>query len=235
MKKTLIALMAFAGLASAQSFNLDSKVINGENTFSAFDSVVGFTKAEAAANTGLNVDRYNQPTPTVSVTLGDLYGYTEGTTYQVETITFAMRYDTAANIESTVLPTTSSLTLKVGDTIYGTTGNAVFSYDTAATNENSAIIGSYTFTFSEAVVLTGTEGTLTLAMTSSGSEKGLSFLALKDKDTVIDAGTAAVVNGFGPVVRISGQIIPAPSVPEPATATLSLLALAGLAARRRRH
>ena len=229
MKKTLIALMAMAGMACAQSFNLDSKVINGSDTFSAFENVVGYTKSEAGSNTGLLVDRYAQHSSTLTVTLGDLYGYTEETTYLVESVSFAMRYDTVTVFNQKYLPTTSSLTLKVGNEEYGTTGNAVFSYDTVATTDTAARIGTITFTFDKAVVLTGTEETITLVTTSSGSTDGLAYTALKNSENAQVVGVNPVVSGYGPVVRLSGQIIP-----EPATATLSLLALAGLAARRRR-
>lgn len=229
--------MALTGVASAQSFTLDSKIINGTTFTSAFDNVVGNTKSEAATATGMDVDRLGYNNCNATVTLKNLFGYTtleDNQFYMVDTITFAMRYDTVASQEGTYTPSTTSLTLKIGNTAYGTATNAVFTYDMSTNEDGTAkadtalTIGTMTFTFDEAIKLTGDE-VLTLSMSGTGNNEKLGFTVLKDKGTVYDAGVQDFTGGWTPVIRISGQL-----VPEPTTATLSLLALAGLAARRRR-
>ena len=231
MKKTIVTIMALGSFAMAQSFTLDSKIIKGEDVFSAYDSVIGSTKAEVATATGMSVDRLGYDKCQATVTMSNLYTTTKLADYEfylVDCISFAIRYDSATSIASTYLPTSSSLTLKVGNDSKGVSGNAVIEYDTTATDgTNGGDIGTITFSFAEGIKLKGTE-TLTLAMTATGGKLG--FTVLKDTTSASDSGVQDFTDGWTPVVRISGKVIP-----EPTTATLSLLALAGLAARRRRR
>ncbi len=202
MKKTLIALMALAGVAAAETITgleaeytvapvLAGNCWSGDYTFTftllenytmeEFGTVLGFYRGSA---------------------INDTYGY-----------------------NAIVLGgSDTALTLTVGrgcasDTVDDATGidaDTTFTFQDKATFTTTIEKGvEYTLT------VTGASGAMTPTLTWNG---GTETLASYNGNM---NGNAAFTNVVNPgVIEIT--------VPEPTTATLSLLALAGLAARRRR-
>ena len=208
MKKTLIALMALAGVACGETITLstiDAEFVSAPvqaGNFWAGDYTFTLTDDYTLADSGSVVGFYR------GSAVNDNYGY-----------------------NAIVLGgSDEALTLTVGR---GRASNTV--------NEGNGINNGTTFTFTDKVTFTtqiekGVAYTLTVtggsqAMTptltwAGGSEE----LASYNGNMNGQAALTCVVN-TGTITKV---IPDTPSVPEPATATLSLLALAGLASRRRR-
>lgn len=223
MKKTLITLLALSSLPMAAielgtEFTLDSHV----GTTSVFEAMVGSTAGDAATATGLTINRLAYPTCTADIHVSELLSsinLSELTSDQfllVNQVQFVFR-DTQ---QTTYLPTTSSLTTTVGGETY-TAENAAIDYVTGS-------YGTLTFTMDTPIKLTGLETNVQFALSATGAQLGFGVAQNNGAATVLGAND--FTGGWCPVVRLSGTV-----APEPATATLSLLALAGLCARRRRH
>ena len=212
MKKTIIALMALAGIAAAESVTVNTidaefttaPVVAG-NCWSG-DYVFTFTLDDAYTmeNSGTVLAFYR------GNSVNDTYGY-----------------------NAIVLGgTEDALTLTVGR------GRA---YDTES--GATAIDADTTFTFAGAAddkvtftttIQKGVQYTLTV---KGGDQAMTPTLKWADGSEVLAAykgnmnGNATLTYAVNPGVSYTVEL---PAVPEPTTATLSLLALAGLAARRRR-
>lgn len=120
--------------------------------------------------------------------------------------------------------------LDSSNTVLGTSNAVSYSYDTNTANS----YGVGTFTFSTAITLDSSkEYTFQLVdATSHKAYTGNVYSAQFRTDTSQGNGAkidSQPTNNDYPVIRVVTK-----SIPEPTTATLSLLALAGLAARRRR-
>ncbi len=160
-----------------------------------------------------------------TLALSDLYNATTlDERVLLVSYSFVSRSDTA---------TTAGLKLQVSDSAGTVLGvSDAVAYDTnAATN---GVYGVGTFTFSDAITLDSSASyTYTLLDGSTGLAHtgGVNYGEFK---TWYSGGNGFKIDGlaqgdYHPVISIRTQ-----TIPEPATATLSLLALAGLAARRRR-
>ena len=229
MKKTLIALLALAGVAAAADLTLTTGITYNGELYNGYTSVEGLV-----------------------YTHSDWPGTIKGAP-----LTFSIELNSlfrSAEIGSTDILTLNNLTVKVHPDGWAMNGNRVVSL---------SVVGNDTYSYRQAIVdneeyvvrnsgeltlsnlnLTGLtkNDTLTftisggddhsvaLASISAGSWSGVSTFDTsnwKDKNNnYSDVGTNAA-----PLVSLNVTTAP---IPEPTTATLSLLALCGLAARRRR-
>lgn len=234
MKKTIIALLALTGVVGANTLELSSKLSytdpTGVNSFeiSAYDTFVDQTRSTIDGYTMNGIDCIDAdrdsaipaPVTTKTVTLNLANMYTEGDSsllsagMSLTQICFIGR-DDAKN-----RPAGVTLSLTIGDTTY--TSDAVVY---GASDKHGAI----TFNFTNGPVITTLSD---ISVTYSGTES-MGAGVFKDQNGAVLTGTNGTVDATANWVPIAKVTLT--SVPEPATATLSLLALAGLAARRRRH
>ena len=235
MKKTLITLLALAGVAAADSVLLESKLTNNGVSSSVMDAIYGKTQADAATASGLKVDRFAETKKDFTFSVSDLLTNAtlgEDELYSINAITFASRYDTVANWNNTYA-FTGTATVKINDVVVGTSTTLTLN-PVANGNGTDYNIGTFTFGFDNAFLLDGTE-TVTISLNSSDNKKfGVAAVANNGTVTatdITDMVTSSSGDKYKAVVQLSGSVV---TIPEPATATLSLLALAGLCARRRR-
>ena len=210
MKKTLIALMALAGVAAAATITEDCTISKGGDLFAdAFD--FSFTLTE---------------TPVVTGDYDLLLAY-----YQVNN---GRDY----TVNAFKLSSNGVLTLDRGKNLTLTDG-ALTSDSTLGTTNNYS-----TFTVvggTDAYTLT-TPGTYTIQYLGGKNNEAAANLLLDGVTVASFTGGSFNMNGSEGdaasreiiYAKVNSDYV-APSVPEPTTATLSLLALAGLAARRRRR
>ncbi len=202
MKKTLIALMALAGVAAAATEQV--------NTINA-----AWGTAPSRSGDFWSADY------SVVFTLDALYNLAESGTIIGYYCGNAVN-DTYGYYAITLGGSNDALTLTVGrGRVMGTSdlNTATMSYQDSVTF-TTTIQKGVTYTLS----VTGGNQAMTPTLTWDGGSETLASYAGNMN------GAAAITSVLNP-----GTItIEVPSVPEPTTATLSLLALAGLAARRRR-
>ena len=234
MKKTLVALLAMAGAAFAADYTTET----------IWTAQFGSAYGDAGYTTNLTSpgkfwDAGKLATAAGAQTKSDGRIHMAGGTYG----------DWSADFEMTIELTLTGANITAGhisEMKAGSTGNWLcLGVDTAgALTLTGSAISNVT---SVGTVTTGTEYTLTL--TKIGTELTM---------TVGDASVTATMGDYSGIINNitlggntgGGNRVPvlvsgiemssvtvnpsAPAVPEPTTATLSLLALAGLAARRRR-
>ncbi len=212
MKKTIIALMALAGIAAAESV-----------TVNTIDAV--FTKAPEVAGNCWSGD-YE-----FTFTLDDAYTMENSGTvlafYRGSAVNDTYGYNAIVLGGSE-----DALTLTVGrgranatvDNATGINADTTFTFAGAADDKvtfTTTIQKGVTYT----LTVTGGDQSMTPTLTwADGSETLASYKGNMN-------GNAALTSVVNPGVSYTVEL---PAVPEPTTATLSLLALAGLAARRRR-
>ncbi len=231
MKKTLITLLALAGVAAADTLTIS----NADNTAAATGD--WFTELSATA---INISGTNSFTSTdytdsfysvaTNVGSGGTYDYVLTFTLakDVDLSSFSIDFllhnsDGAAqpvnrtlSYDLTLSDATGTLVSYAGQSITTTTGRTSgwATYKDVAYNADGSIneetkLGTATFSLPDSVFL------------AAGTEYKLTIANIAKNDT--GAGT------FVGIGNIAMNVIP-----EPTTATLSLLALCGLAARRRR-
>ncbi len=230
MKKTIVALMALAGVALADTITLTmpSTANNGGNGNTT--ALQAITKFADNVDGGYMFNNGGVVTPATSFSEGILT-----TADGLTSLTLAPRTGAGGSGEAIVLS---------GTNLYG------YSVDsfTFAINESSctttadialtlAVIQNVDNTWN---VVENSVGTLTL---NSGAELTLTLSESIDWNAsykvvaVIDNTAKKLGGGPSPTYTMTGismTAVAASAIPEPTTATLSLLALAGLAARRRR-
>lgn len=231
MKRTLVALMALAGVAAAADLTLTTGI----------------------SYNGALYDGYNNPNVD-----GLVYTHSEWPGTMVGApLTFSIELNSlfgAGEIGNTDAITLNDLTVKVhssgwamdGDRVVSlaVVGNDTYSYSQAIVNNAEYVVrngGELTLsnlnleglTKNDTLTFTisgGSDHTVALASISAGSWSGVSTFDTTDwvnkNGSYADVGTNAA-----PLVSLN---VTTAIIPEPTTATLSLLALAGLAARRRR-
>lgn len=250
---TLTAAVGFGGLSQAATFTSSSKITTAAGytgptiqdksvslPLDAFDMVNGKT-TKAVTSEYLLKDQTTGPIHdagqggynflnSYTVNLSNLYNSTAlDSQVLLNSFSFISRWDTTV---------TSDLKMKVYDsagTLLGTSG--VVSYDANA--NTNGVYGTGTFTFSDEITLdSSSDYTFKLENSKTGN-----LLTNSDKIGmgVFNMYWSSGVNGGyqidghhnydAPVVRITTSSLP---IPEPAAASLSLLGLAALAARRRR-
>ncbi len=203
MKKTLIALMALAGVAAAATITEDGTITADGNLFAgAFD--FSFTLTETAIVTG-------------DYDLLLAYYQANGGDYTVNA--FKLSSDGVLTLERGKNLTLSEGALTSASTM-GINNTSTFTADGTAYTLSAP--GTYTVDY-----LGGTNGEAAADLYLDGV-KVASFTGGNHNMNGAQAG------GLTLNVKVNGDYVAAPAVPEPTTATLSLLALAGLAARRRR-
>ncbi len=252
MKKTIVALMALAGVAAAETLTFDLSSLNTTNTLigggnnnalvtlSSFDDATDFaTLTNLFAETG---KWYASSGYNVNVGTADVPGSNNGVVL--------VAGGPGGNGRSTIGGIEFSLT---STELAKVEGPLTFSFDVAHHYGNDKKNHQFTFfLLTESVRLTSSTYnsksgdnllvesattqspfyTVTLAFTANevdamkatGQDQTFAFVAYSD--SVNGSNTGVLMKNF----QMSGQVIP-----EPTTATLSLLALAGLAARRRRR
>lgn len=217
MKKTLIAIMALAGLAAAETYTASTPDKNGQGTY------YGFTLAP-------NNDTYltNDIPDNISV-------------MTLESITLLSR----SNVGDKCPDVKVAVYAYTADSTTGTyLGVSTNSTGTAADNT------TYTLNFS-GITINPNDRYQFLYVQANTTEDLTTFVgyqaaAMSWGTSVTNSFSTNIPDGWGTYKNNKfnsweGQFIPVttvtlstPAVPEPTTATLSLLALAGLAARRRR-
>jgi MYXO-CTERM domain-containing protein len=230
MKKTLIALFALVGVASADSITLTlpaNGVNNGGNDWLTSQSAL--TEYADKADGGYMFNNGGLVSPNVATGEGILITNDKGEVC----LTMAPRTGAGGSGEVIILSgtelagkTVESLTFNIAKSTCTTTANVALTL---------AVIEKANDTWS---VKESTAGALTL---NSGASLNLTLdTAIEWTDTykvvaMIDNTAKTLGGGPDPLYTLTGISVEASTtVPEPATATLSLLALAGLAARRRR-
>lgn len=209
MKKTLIALLALVGVAAAESLTLNITELTSSN------NMLTWTDADVSELTSWELS-FTLDSQRASLTEQDLMFFPDDT----DKVKFAVNANGSLEFYGSSIFTASGAT-EATDSVSSAAG-MVTTDATAITlsfvgNEKAGeIIGgtlsatasgkTFTVAVSEAVTLTKTAGGIRIW--SNGAQEHYTQLSLK---------------------ALSNKV-----VPEPTTATLSLLALAGLAARRRR-
>lgn len=220
MKKTITLLVALAGMASADSsITLGSYFTNtkGDDVFTV-EAVQGKSKGDAAALGLTKADGLNSRGFSFTMDVSE------------------MLYSAALTLDDVIQVTQITL---ASNPVYGSTetgklsitlGNNTYVSEVGVEDRSNGGYGTITYNF------TGENSfTLSISDTMSASiatEAQNVFIGVFQGQSGVDGLTAP--SGYGawePGVMITGVKL----IPEPTTATLSLLALAGLAARRRRR
>ncbi len=207
MKKTLIALMALAGVAAAATITEDTTITAPANLYAgAFD--FSFTLGEAFAVTG---------------------------DYDLLLAYYQANNGNDHTVNAFKLSSNGVLTLDRGKSLTLTEGALTEASTLGTTHDYSTfkVVGG-----TDAYTLT-TPGTYTIQYLGGTNGSAAADLYLDGVKVAAFTGGNHNMNGgqaggLNLDVKVNAAVV-APSVPEPTTATLSLLALAGLAARRRRR
>ncbi len=207
MKKTLIALMALAGAACADEIPNDLNIAPGGN-FWGGDFTLTFTLNEGVLSASDTID-----------VLALYWGTYTDANYNSNGITLTWASD-------------EEVTLYIGD---GSMAGVGESASVAKITESTTFTGGRGATFTTKLEM---GKTYTLVNVAGNANQSVSLYS--GLDTSVTALETVTYNGNmngGNADTTMGSLVNsqyAVSVPEPTTATLSLLALAGLAARRRR-
>ena len=222
MKKTLITLLALAGMATAETLTFEVERDANAVTF-AFDEVTAqeimtLTYTDWSYNGGgtSNVGSWQSPSNTAYQNSFSPDAQLRGNTTDSWTMNFTVTNNTEEEL---------SLTQFTFDA-YGINGGGT---DKNASIPVTLTLGQASASISLAYAGSTTTGTLDLT--------GDNAITIGANETVSLALTMTASNGYNTYSGITAGSVTytTPSMPEPTTATLSLLALVGLAARRRRR
>lgn len=230
MKKTLVTLLALMGSAMAETITLTMPA-------TANNGGTGWLSAEAAithfannADGGYMFNAGGIVNPDTAFNEGILT-----TTDGVTSLTLAPRTGAAGSGEAIVLSGSNLIGYSVDSFTFGISESSCTT--TAEIALTLAVIQKSNNSWS---IVESTKGALTL---NSGTELTLTLSQSIDWSdsckvvAVIDNTAKKLSGASSPTYTLTGISMSAaatPAVPEPATTTLSLLALCGLAARRRR-
>ena len=234
MKKTLITLLALAGAAAGETITLAIPAGGTNNGGHGSTSATAALTNYANSNDGgYMFNNGGQVTPDTSFNEGILRTDGEG----LVCLTLAPRTGAGGSGEAIVLSGTELNGYEVDSLTFSITSSSCSSEGSVALT--LAVIEKDTDKNTWSVKQSST-GTLTM---NSGAEVNLTLgSAIEWSDSykvvaMIDNTAKTLGGGNSPTYTMTGISVTAtgtPVVPEPATATLSLLALAGFAARRRR-
>ena len=214
MKKTLIALMALAGIACGAQYTMQK----GGDLY-AGEFTLTFTIPENYVVTG-------------DYDILAAYYQSNGSNYNVNAFLLNSNGTLTLNRGGSLSGIDANTTTITNEMTTGTSDKSTFTTD--GTTAYTLGAGDYTIEY-----LGGTNGSAAAKLYLGGAVVA-SFTGGNHNMNGINQGGSTLnllTNDTYNVVATEYPVPPppAPSVPEPATATLSLLALAGLAARRRRH
>ncbi len=238
MKKTIITTALVLGLASFSSaadytlgdttYTTTTGITNGQGYFSNRSSFT-FTLSNALFNgtqSGINA----------ITTASDSSSSFASNTVALDKIHFSF-YGGAGNL--------AAVQISQGDTIVATSTNRSYSATGAATDVftgetyNNRIQQTWQFDENTVALTLGTTYTITFLNSSSEATGVTLEVSYCDDDTQAAFVGTANNHSYQPAGLVITTLSTVPvssggAIPEPTTATLSLLALAGLAARRRR-
>ena len=241
MKKTLIAMFALAGMAMAADVYTDVLTLPASSTYwgkaasgdEASDHWSDSTSKNTISATFVNYAFVAAP----NATTGKIYyGCANGNGYGEGDVVISTAEDKSISFNTTGRGGNGgeyvAITLSGADLIAGRESDKDTLTGVTFAFTNNVAAGAYSAwgytdgdeTVTKLSVNETAAGTNTITLTGT---------QLKDLDRVIFVIGNATSNTQ--VTNLSVTSTFTPAVPEPATATLSLLALAGLAARRRRH
>ena len=224
MKKTIIALMALAGVAMADDLPI---TLGGETVAEQLTSNGQFNWDGTVGN----LDSWEVSfdiTPVLKKNETALNEQVLFSTTKVSSGAYGVRFSVTS--DGTVMITDGSSALK-------TTEETVFTCGTE-TPITISFVADYTGEDYTGGTFTVTSGEKTLLTYEAAAT--LEYTALEDGYASVwtqsGNGDSSCTFEFRNITvsQLENNVIPSATVPEPATATLSLLALAGLAARRRR-
>lgn len=225
---TIAALLAtgsaFANAAVGDTITLDSKLVYGETTESAWTAIQGIS----ADTTYLDIDQLGWKDSTVqtftintgSMLVSDV-ALNDGEYFSIDTISLASRYSTQA---STDYPAT--LTFKYNEITY--TASSVYNYT------ESGKVGSVDFKLDKALEVDSLAlGDIAVSITHSGAsnESQFGIAVAQGQGGATLSGATPIYGSWNPVVRVSGSVIPEPSA-FGLLAGLGALALVGTRRRR---
>ncbi len=242
MKKTLITLIALSGLAMAEdSVSKDITYFTDPTLGDAAGSYNGivFTLSD---NARLNVSETVTPTSDTfkltSVQVLVRSGNTWGNNDFLYIVDSNKKLIAASNIVTGDTTGGNYITFEFGDTTNIlasgknnvnqalTLGETYYAYFGNMSQKNNWYITVHGEVGATVNYLNAQQRQITCAgPTDAGTKLDATMAAYNE------ATPSTTSDAYAPVLKINGTV----TVPEPATATLSLLALAGLAARRRRH
>ena len=250
MKKTLITLLALTGVAAAETaITLETQIITKDGDvyglYSQWESVKGNTSIVEGKKTTWNKgNTSNNKVLTFYVQLSDLLGGdTLATTGEYAITSFSWLGQENGNCSGGG----DTLTISVGDqSITGSVQASNNIYTTAIFKDDGT--NSLTLSSTDILTITLTAGTGQNAHGESveltfidtiGTNKLLGSSSNLNSDGTMNYWHVDKANGdnaWDTTVKTDAPVISMTmkAIPEPTTATLSLLALAGLAARRRR-
>lgn len=248
MKKTLIALLAIAGVSFGEAAEVlwtldftegEYKVTNGVGTFDLKTTWAGtdFTtmpdyvysdgdkktgggeggnivskasEFSAVANVSLTGEWHDNLATITLMQIGEgVKDWSHGLAYDTANHTFSAATGNYALVDGTKKSTEATFTLQAITSITFTMANLTKGQGLASWYVNDTLVASYT-----------------MANTDRQSTKNYNHLYVLNSISEHEGAKGGIAN-----VTVYNGVV---SVPEPTTATLSLLALAGLAARRRR-
>ncbi len=240
MKKTIFALMALAGSVYATEVALGSyEVTFGGCNVSTVDSKIGSVTLEVEGDmTASLLSLVNSSNADIGLVTNGTAGQDAAVFTPNSNVGTGTPWTATFNFDNVnkALTSLNSITLDV--VILQGTGN----YHPISSTWTGGITFTTTITSSDSVTLGSYTATLT---PTNGKDDGVFEVTLSpaEAEDVIDLTDVSSFNmtlaltetlNSGAFVGLKGMELTGQLVPEPTTATLSLLALAGLAARRRR-
>ncbi len=226
MKKTIIALLALAGVAAADSITLPG---NTDYTWVAGSNANGIGTGAVTADIVKNL------ADAITAAGVDWTGWFGGTGqgYGADSYGSDISITSGSSFSFTCRPALSGEYVALGVALPGAAESITLSFDT--NNKLGYSVWSYDgTTATELIGSTYQSGSGSVSQTYSTDtvEASQLFVLWTANHSSGNAGGGAGITVSN--IQLSYSAAPSASVPEPTTATLSLLALAGLAARRRR-
>ncbi len=229
MKKTLIALLALGGIAMANTYT--GITFSNDNTGTGLTSLFGLTFNLKAASSDYTV------TNTMSDTFPQTLTVTEISFDKAFVFNKNSRYGSGISSKDVYLYITDE-----SGTILDISSATAVSASTNSSYAGDAV----TFTLDCDNIQANTNYRAWFMGTDSGyTVESTGVKTIITTDNLVELRTTKALGTTGDLKLLTTAVggsanstlsnISIKSIPEPATATLSLLALAGLAARRRRH
>ena len=241
MKKTLIALTALAGMAVATEETPITLGVTFGNCAQSTATAVTLNLGEVATGSVVSLVSTNNPTTNIEILTngaagGDKTIFTPNTnvgngapwtaTFKFDNVNSVLTSLDSISLDVVILQSTGNY----HPTTTTWTGDIVFtSTITTGTDSNAVTLGTYTYTLTPKKGKGSDVFEVALVPTAGGSAVDLTDVSSFNMTLAL----TETLSG-GAFVGLKGMELKGQLVPEPTTATLSLLALAGLAARRRR-